>query len=211
MQGFLPVNDKEKAKLDYLNILLILIWEFSSASSKGVYFKPQLLKTQELTRSSLSYFKTSANPMSHTKTYWTVQLVDPEGASKTHTAFGEMMEVNNYLVAVAENLAFRWLMRPLEFLYQFRFHLFCFQGMITHTHTKICPTVILIITTGSIFSLIRYVNTAKYQWLFSILGIPRFILFKKKTKTNKPENFLDFHCKSFSNKAVALMLCHTIP
>lgn len=47
VQEFLPVNDKEKAKLDYLNILLILIWEFSSASSKGIYFKPQLLKTQK--------------------------------------------------------------------------------------------------------------------------------------------------------------------
>lgn len=141
--------------------------------------------------------------MSHSKTYCTVQLVDPQGASKIHTAFGEIMAVNKYSVAVAENLAFRWLMRPLEFLYLFLFHLFCFRDMVTHTHIKICPKVIVIITTDSRFSLIRCINVEKYKLLFSILGIPRFILFKKP-------NFLDVHCKSFSNKSVAPMPYHII-
>lgn len=41
------MNEKEQAKIEYLTTFLILIWEFTSASSEGVYFEPQLLKARK--------------------------------------------------------------------------------------------------------------------------------------------------------------------
>lgn len=91
----------------YLNKFLILIWNLALPLAKDYILNDSTKNLKVLTESSLYYFETSVNPMSHANTYCTVQPVDPQGASKIHIAFGEMIAVNKYSVVVTENLAFK--------------------------------------------------------------------------------------------------------